>query len=86
MPVSDNSRRWNGAQWKGKPVERFTGGTETQRSGDGLNWRSQAPNSADVSLQNLEAQARRNENRSRRILQQLIGGRVRLAWSVRKGR
>jgi hypothetical protein len=24
-------------------VERFTGGTEMERSGDGLNWRSQAP-------------------------------------------
>jgi hypothetical protein len=73
-PVSDDSRRWNGAQWKSQPVERFTGGTEMERSGDGLNWRSQAPKPVDVSLQNLEAQARRHENRSRRILRRLFGG------------
>ncbi len=42
-PVSEDSRRWNGALWKGPPVERFTGGTEMDRSGNGLNWRSQAP-------------------------------------------
>jgi hypothetical protein len=49
-PVSDDSRRWNGAQWKSQPVERFTGGFEMERSGSGSNWRSQAPNAADVSL------------------------------------
>ncbi|MGD0814630.1 MAG: hypothetical protein ABSA83_13570 [Verrucomicrobiota bacterium] len=36
QPVSDNSRRWNEAQWKSQPVERFTGGTGMERSGDGL--------------------------------------------------
>jgi len=40
-PVSDASGRWNGAQWKGQPVERFTPGTEMERSGDALNWRRQ---------------------------------------------
>jgi hypothetical protein len=54
-PVSDDSRRWNGAQWKSQPVERFTGGTGMERSEDDLNWQSQAPNLADVSLQNVEA-------------------------------
>jgi hypothetical protein len=43
--------------------------------GSGLNWRSQAPKAADVSLQSLEAQARTKENRSRRILRRLVGGR-----------
>jgi hypothetical protein len=74
-PVSDDSRRWNEAQWKSQTVERFTGGTGMERRGDGLNWRSQAPKPADVSLQNLEAQARRYENRSRRILRRLFGAR-----------
>lgn len=45
-PVSEDSRRWNGAQWKGQPVERFTGGTEMERSGDCLNWQNQTPNPA----------------------------------------
>jgi hypothetical protein len=45
-----NPKARSGAQWKSQPVERFTGGTATQRSGDGLNWRSQAPKAADVSL------------------------------------
>ena len=76
-PVSDDSRRWNGAPWKSLPVEWFTGGTGMERSGDGLNGRSQARKRADVSLQNLEAQARRHENRKRRILRRLIGGRGR---------
>ena len=49
-PVSDDSRRWNGAQWKSQPLERFTGGAGMERSGAGLNWRSQAPKAADVSL------------------------------------
>ena len=49
-PVSDNSRRWNGAQWKSQPVERFTGGSARERSGSDSNWRSQARNAADVSL------------------------------------
>ena len=44
MPVSDDPRRWNGAQWKSRSVERFTGGAGMERSGDGLNWLSQAPN------------------------------------------
>jgi len=74
-PVSDDSRRGNGAQWKSRPVERFTGGAGMQRSGAGLNWRSQAPKRADVSLQNLEDHARGHENRSRRILQRIIGAR-----------
>jgi hypothetical protein len=44
-------------------------------SRSGLNRRSQASNSAGVSLQNLEAQAHRHEKRNRRIVQRLIGGR-----------
>jgi hypothetical protein len=63
-PVSDDSGRWNEAQWQGQPVERFTGGTEMARNGSGLNRQSQAPKAADVSLQNLEVQARRHENRN----------------------
>jgi hypothetical protein len=67
-PVSEDSRRWNGARWKGQPVERFTGGAEMERNGDALNWRSHASKAADVSLRNWEDQARRKENRNRRIL------------------
>jgi hypothetical protein len=55
MPVSGDSRRCNGAQWKSLPVERFTGGTGMKRSGNGSSRRSQAPGAADVSSQNLEA-------------------------------
>jgi hypothetical protein len=40
-PVSDDSGRWNGAQWRGQPLKRFTGGAEMERSGDGLNWWSE---------------------------------------------
>ena len=85
-PVSDDSGRRNGAKWKRQPVERFTGGAAMERSGDGLNWRSQAPKPADVSLQNLEAQARRHENRSRRIVRRLIGARSWLAEASNLGR
>ena len=49
-PVFDDSRRCNGAQWKSLAVERFTDGTAKERSGDGLNWRSQALKPVDVSL------------------------------------
>ena len=46
-PVSDDSRRWNGVEWKRGPVERFTGGAEMERSRDGLNWRFEAGSTAD---------------------------------------
>jgi hypothetical protein len=46
-----------------------------ERSGTGLNWRSQVPKPADVSLWNLEGQAHGRENLTRRNLRQLSGGR-----------
>jgi hypothetical protein len=49
-PVSDDLRRWNGAQWNSHLVERLTGDTKMQRSGDVSNCRRQAPKRADVSL------------------------------------
>ena len=59
-PVSYDSRRWNGAEWKSLPVERFTGVVGMERSGTVLNCRSQAPKRAEISSLNLEAQARRH--------------------------
>ena len=53
-PVSDDSGRRNGAKWKRQPVERFNGGAAMERSGDGLNRRSQAPRGS-ASLGRFEA-------------------------------
>ena len=41
-PVSGNSRWRNGAKWKGQMAVWFTGGTEMERSADGLSRMSQA--------------------------------------------
>jgi len=48
-PWRVNRRKWefetrNGAQWKRWAVEWFIVGSGMERSGGGLNWRSQAPN------------------------------------------
>ena len=56
-------RNGSASRWRWSP-----GGAGMERSGTGLKRRSQAPSSADVSLQKLEAQTRRNKNRSRRNL------------------
>ena len=50
QPVFGDLRRCNGAEWKRGPVALVTGGAGMERSGTGLNWRSQAPKPADVSL------------------------------------
>ena len=51
LPVFDNLRRWKGAECKRVPVALVTGGAGMERSGTGLNWRSQAPSPAEVSLE-----------------------------------
>jgi hypothetical protein len=52
-------------------MERFNGGAAMERSGDGLNWRSQAPKPS----RRVVAEFGGAGCRSRRILQRLVGVR-----------
>jgi len=51
LPVFDDLRRCSGAEWKRGPAALVAGGAGMERSGTGLNWRSQAPSAADVSVE-----------------------------------